>query len=328
MGGGPLSSRRTALRTYSHLMRHRRVPSEYDLATSDLLYYVGRGFEVDVPLAPFYERHQTASPLVCADWEAFRDPRETTYARYTALAAAKESHLQAVLDSLESSGDDARLPDDRRALLESLWAPLRFAGHGLQMLAAYVGQMAPSGRITVAALAQAADEMRRVHRIAYRIAQLRRHHPSFAAGSLASWQGDPAWQPLRRAIELRLVAFDFGEAFVALNVCLKPALDGLLAELGRFARAGGDFVLSQLLASFDEDARWHRAWTQALLELTIRDRPANRAVVQGWIARWGPDAAEATRALAVRCGDAGPALADAALTEQARWLASLGLEAP
>ena len=63
--------------------------------------------------------------------------------------------------------------------LERLLPPLRYLYHGLQMLAAYVGQMAPSGRITIAAALQAADEMRRVQRIAYRMAMLRRLRPGF-----------------------------------------------------------------------------------------------------------------------------------------------------
>ena len=46
------------LRTYSHLAHRRKVPSEYDIVSSRLLYHVERGFEIDVPLAPFYQRYQ------------------------------------------------------------------------------------------------------------------------------------------------------------------------------------------------------------------------------------------------------------------------------
>ena len=47
------------------------------------------------------------------------------------------------------------------------------------MLAAYIGKMAPSSRITIAASFQAADEMRRVQRLAYRMRQLQVTHPEF-----------------------------------------------------------------------------------------------------------------------------------------------------
>ena len=42
-------------RTYWHLLGTKRVPSEYEIVSSRLLYYPGRGFEVKVPAAAWYE---------------------------------------------------------------------------------------------------------------------------------------------------------------------------------------------------------------------------------------------------------------------------------
>jgi methane/phenol/toluene hydroxylase len=53
-----------------------------------------------------------------------------------------------------------------RHVLSGLVAPFRYAGHEFQMIASYVGQMAPSGRIVITAALQAADEMRRIQKIA------------------------------------------------------------------------------------------------------------------------------------------------------------------
>src|SRR6185369_794611 len=162
------------LKTYSHLAHRRRLPSEYEVASSQLLYHPGRGFEVAVPLADWYERNLHGSPLSCSDWEGFEDPRQTTYTRYVALQTQQEAHVEGVLRSMEACDYDRTLPEAARTLLARAVAPLRFAFHGLQMLAAYVGQMAPSGRIAIASLLQAADEMRRLQRVAYRLGQLRR----------------------------------------------------------------------------------------------------------------------------------------------------------
>jgi len=71
------------------------------------------------------------------------------------------------------------------------------------MTAAYVGSMAPGGRIVVACLFQAADEMRRIQRLAYRMRQLQGTHPGFGSESKSAW--DPHWQPLRAVIEKLLV---------------------------------------------------------------------------------------------------------------------------
>ena len=73
-------------RTYWHLEGLGRVPSAYDIASSRLLYYPAQGFAVDTPVSAWYARHQAGS-LRLADWETFRDPRETTYSTYTALQA-------------------------------------------------------------------------------------------------------------------------------------------------------------------------------------------------------------------------------------------------
>jgi toluene monooxygenase system protein E len=168
------------LKTYSHLASERRLPSEYELTTSRLLYYPERGFAVEVPLGGWYRQHQGGSPLRCSDWERFADPRQTTYASYVALQARQEAHVDGVLQSIERGGYDAALPAAALALLARAVAPLRFAYHGLQMAAAYVGQMAPAGRIAITALLQAADETRRLQRVAYRLGQLRAALPAYS----------------------------------------------------------------------------------------------------------------------------------------------------
>ena len=50
-------------KTYWHLEGARRVPTDYEVATSRMLYYVGRGFEVEVPLSDWYRRYQQGSTL-------------------------------------------------------------------------------------------------------------------------------------------------------------------------------------------------------------------------------------------------------------------------
>jgi toluene monooxygenase system protein E len=315
------------LRTYSHLAAERRVPSEYDVVTSRMLYHPQRGFEVEVPLAAWYQRHQKGSLLACADWERFRDPRETTYPAYTALQSRQEVHLQGVARSWDATEHDPAVAAGWAQAFARVLAPLRFPLHGFQMIAAYAGQMAPSGRITIACAFQAADEMRRVHWLARRMGHLRRSDPSLPAESRKHWQEGAAWQPLRRAVELALVAFDWGEALVALNLCLKPLLEGLfLTELGRQARQGQDFLLAQMLDSFDEDGRWHRDWSAALVRLAQAERPENCAAIAGWVDRWYPLGRAALEAAAPLLGPGAEQAAARAEGAARQWLASLALE--
>lgn len=296
-------------KTYWHLLPQRRMPTEYEIVTSKLLCYTGEGFtgkrfELDVPLKDWYRRHQEESPLRCSSWETFRDPRETTYTKYTELQRDKEIFVDAVLDEIELTGYDARLRPAWLHTLTRVVAPFRYPGHGFQMIASYIGQMAPSGRIAIAAALQSADEMRRIQRIAYRIRQLQQIYPGVAADSRTLWQTDPMWQALREVIEKLLIAYDWAESFVGLNVVLKPLVDELFMKyLSELALREDDYLLGQIFYSLDEDCQWHRQWTEALVRMAIEDNARNKDTMQVWINRWYPLAARATHTFAVLFDD-------------------------
>lgn len=307
-------------RTYSHLSSQRRMPSEYELVTTALLYYPKSAeapFELDVPVRSFYERFQRGSAFAKVEWERFRDPRETTYTRYTALQKNKEIFVDGLLESMAAPAYHEALPEAWRTNQQRLVSAGRYLGHGLQMLAAYVGQMAPGGRVVMAGLFQAADEMRRVHRFAYRLRQL--SGPAAPPDGRALWQSEPRWQPCREVIERLLVTYDLGEALIALNVVLKPMLDEVLGvEWGRLAAGQGDPLFRELLLSLFEDARWHREWSAALVRLALSGSPSLQETIDGWIALWLPRAERAVSGL-VDLMTEGLATAD---SERARCIAA------
>jgi toluene monooxygenase system protein E len=167
------------------------------------------------------------------------------------------------------------------------------------MLAAYVGQMAPSGRIVITAALQAGDEMRRVQRIAYRVRQLQQLDRGFANDSKTLWQTDALWQPLRMCIERLLICYDWAESFVGLNLVLKPLVDEIfMTHLSELALREGDYLLGQIFYSLHEDCRWHQEWSQALARIAMEDNSENRSTIQAWIDKWYPLAGRALQALA------------------------------
>ena len=317
---------RARLRTYSHLAEGRRIPGDYDVATSKLLYHPQRGLEVDVPFGRWYQRHARGSALQLDDWDAFADPRRTTYSNYTALMTGREAFAGTLADRMAETGYDDRLAPAAIELFDDAVAPLRYPLHGLQMVAAYLGQLAPAGRIAIVCALQAADELRRVQHIARRMARVGRARAPDGPGDdgRARWEGHAAWQPLRRAVELLLVVRDWGEAFAALQLCVKPLLDRWIC-LGLAGRAAelDDPLFGELLGAFDADARWHRQWAAELVRLALAGRPQNREALMAWIARWLPIAEGAIEPLA---GAAGAAPAAAALASDHRIeLRGLGL---
>ena len=293
-------------KTYWHLLQQKRMPTEYEIVTSKLLCYTGEGFtgkrfELDVPLKDWYRRYQEESRLVCSSWEKFRDPRETTYTKYTDLQRDKEIFVDGILEEIELTGYDARLRPEWLHILGQVVAPFRYPGHGFQMIASYIGQMAPGGRITIAAALQSADEMRRIQRIAYRIRQLQQIYRGFAVDSRVLWQTEPMWQPLREVIEILLVAYDWAESFVGLNVVLKPLIDELfMNHLSDLALREDDYLLGQIFYSLNEDCQWHRQWTDSLVRMAIEDNVRNRDTMQEWINKWYPHASRAVHTIASR----------------------------
>lgn len=293
---------RKPLKTYSHLAGERRMPSEYEIVSTKLLWYVERGFEVRTKLDDWYAKHQRGSRLHGPDWDSYRDPRATTYADYVALQERREIEVDGCFRGMDVDGYEEALAPSWALALET-FAALRYPLHGLSMLAAYAGQMAPSGTLTIVSAFQAADERRRVERVAYRIAMRRRSFPSFAEGSKERWMREPALQPLRELIERLLVAYDWGESLVATNLAVKPVLDALFFRVlaGR-ARSADDPLFARVLGILDEDSSWHVAHTLAAIELARAMDPDHAAVVREICDTWTPRALEAARALAPAFG--------------------------
>ncbi len=316
-------------KTYSHLLHKKRMPTEYELVSSKLLYYPQMGVEVNVPIKKWYDQYQKNSPLTCRDWEQFSDPRETTYTKYTGIQKAKEIFVDGLLQSIDDLHYDQHLSQNWLKSLERILPVLRFPFHGLHMIAAYVGQMAPSGRIVIVSLMQAADEMRRVQRMAYRMRQLQNTYPSFGQESQALWQTDAMWQPLRELIERLLVTYDWGEAFVGLNLCLKPIIDELfMSQFSLLAGGEKDALLSEMFYSFNEDCLWHREWSQSLIKTALADAPQNREPIQDWINKWHPLSLRAAEAFAPLFGERAQGAIECVQTFSHHYLDSIGFKTP
>lgn len=73
------------------------------------------------------------------------------------------------------------------------------------------------------------------------------------------WETDAAWQGFLKLMELVLVAWDWDESFVALNLVAKPAIEeAVLRKLGEAGRYNGDTLLGMLTDAQLIDAQRHR----------------------------------------------------------------------
>ena len=75
---------------------------------------------------------------------------------------------------------------------------------------------------------------------AYRPKSLALNHDA-ALASRHRREEDAAWQRIREAVDKVLIAYDWGEAFVALHLTVKPVLDAVFnVQLAELARAHED----------------------------------------------------------------------------------------
>ena len=305
--------RREPAKTWSLLGEVRKKPSEYEVVTTGLHYHYNRQpapFELDpnTPINAWYLRYREGSPFQTPSWEDFRDSHQLTYQLYVQRQSEREAYLENLVEEFECRNHDASLQADWVRELDRLCLPARFPLHALQMAALYVAQMAPSSFITNAAYFQAADELRRIQWVAYRAKSLSLEHDAELASSTHTrrrWEEDAVWQSLRETVEKMLIAYDWGEAFVALNLIVKPILDMVFnVELAELARAHDDALLGLMLDDFQLDSQRSRDWTVALCRYATAQRPANIELLEQWVDQWKPLAYQGMEALVELFGQA------------------------
>jgi toluene monooxygenase system protein E len=289
-------AQKPARRTYACLEDLRRKPTDYEITSTALLYYPERGFEVETPTLQHYAA-QRATRLRSKDWDALQDPAQFTYSTYVAERRDQEAFLDRLLERPATP-----LSPELRPLL-GLLSALRFPLHGLQLLAAYVGAFAPSGRISIVAAFQAADELRRIQRLCQWLSRSGLPAAEIDRQGRSLWQEDARFQPLRRLVEELLVERDWARTLVALNASLKPIFDRLwFGHIARVAERHHDEVLEKILESLGEDGRWHENWFVALARVARESDPGNAGVMSEWVTSLRPRVAQAGQSLLQACG--------------------------
>jgi toluene monooxygenase system protein E len=319
------------LKTWSHLAARRRKPSEYEIVSTNLHYTTDRPdapFELDpnFPLAQWFKTNRNASPLKHADWNAFRDPDEIIYRTYNMLQDGHENYVYGLFDQFSARGHDQMMDHGWARHLARLYTPGRYLFHALQMGAAYLCQIAPASTISNCATYQTADTLRWLTHTAYRTKELANSFGDlgFGTGERDKWENDPAWQGFRELIEKGLVAYDWAESFVALNLIARPAVEeAVLRALGQAGRHNGDTLLGLLTDAQLVDADRHRRWTGALVKLALQTE-GNAEVLAGWIAKWAPLGDAAIDAYCAHLPDS-PGAAQAAKQACAELRRSYGL---
>ncbi len=319
------------LKTWSYLSAQRRRPSEYEIVSA------GLHFSTDNPECPWeqdpgifmnrwFRENREASPLRHDRWDDFRDPDEVIYRTYNIMQDGQENYVDGLIKEFDDLHHDEGLDRTWVTQLLNFYTPARYLHHGLQMGSAYIAQMAPASTITNCATFQAADSLRWLSHTAYRTKQLDLAWPDigFGAKEREIFETADHWQGFRELLERALVAYDWAEAFVAINLVLKPSLDeALLRQLGHCARRANDHYLGLLLDAQFVDTERSRRWSGALVRFALQ-KEENFSVLNEWILKWLPLGDAAIDAYCAQLPES-PSAADDAKRDSWAFRASLGL---
>lgn len=310
----------TRRRTWWHLSAERRIPTRYEVVSGKLMRHPTAGLEVRLPFGEWYARYQEGGALASADWDAFKDPRELTYASYVRHQAARAAHVDMLFEGMEGRAS----PASWSSVVCELLAPALHPLHGLQMVSGYLGQLAPSGRLAILCLFQSSDLMRRVECSARTVHHLETQDPDVATDRRRRWEEHESWQPLRRTLEKLLVTWEWGESFAATNLVLLPLFPALLDRVltGR-AREAGESGPVELFRSLGEDVQRQLEWTGDLVSFLAREREENLVALRRWIPPW-LEACEKSLA-ALLPGEGTRSALEAILGGHRTWLQRLGL---
>ena len=336
----PATLRTRRVKTWSSFGNLGRKPSEYEIVTHNMNHTVGATpleMSPDVHGNRWLVKHRDSTPLKVAGLDGFRDPDQMTYRKYTQAMDEQETYIDGLLEHFDTVRDsDRALGTQALDFLAATFTPTRYLGHGLQMLSAYVQQLAHSSYLANCAAFQTADQLRRVQRVAHRTRQLANAHPDrgFGTRERAAWQTDADWQPVREAIERLLVCYDWDQAFVGLNLVVKPVADELfLKSFAELARGHGDELDALIAENLFLDAQRSRRWTIAACRSMVEADAGNAKVLRAALTHWwyptGQKMAESASRLLARHSPAASArtIAERASAGWEAFIAETGLGA-
>ena len=93
-----METNQKSLKTWSHLAKQRRKPSEYDVVTKKLHYSTNNPdapweLAPNAPMNNWYKKYRNNSKLKNDDWDGFSDPDELVYRTYNLLQDGQESYV-------------------------------------------------------------------------------------------------------------------------------------------------------------------------------------------------------------------------------------------
>ena len=114
-------------------------------------------------------------------------------------------------------------------------------------------------------------------------------HPSlgFGLNEKKIWEENENWQPIRLLIEHSLIAYDWGESLVSVNLMTRTCLDEiLLQQLGLVCERENDKLTWLIISNIYNDSVRLTKWTKALIKHSINKNWYNGRIRAACLLTW------------------------------------------
>jgi len=282
-------------RTWTAFGDIKRKPNQYEVLTHGMNYTLRPNVAAPLesnptsPMNMWLKTYRDQSPLHIDDWDTFRDPDRLIYTKYVNMQNTAENEVTGIIEKFNKINHDQQINNDLLNLIAKSFTPQRYLVHGYQLLASYLAHTAPSSYITNVAAFSAGDTLRRNSLVALRTKMLQDAHPSigFGLNEKEIWEKNENWQPIRLLIEHSLIAYDWGESLVSVNLMTRTCLDGiLLQQLGLVCERENDKLTWLIISNIYNDSVRLTKWTKALIKHSIDKNSKNINVIQNWVNNW------------------------------------------
>jgi phenol hydroxylase P1 protein len=243
------------------------------------------------------------SALRLADPYRYTDPRQYYYTPYVTNRAALHDAFGKTLAYLEQRELLVKMPTAWRSLLTSVVLPLRHFESGAQLVTVTGARFAYGTTLEQCCTYAAFDRVGNAQMLSRVGIALGSGTGRELKAAKRDWLDSAHLQPLRRYVEEAMVAADWAEGLLAVDLVdtlVYPLFYRLLDDAALLGGAGAYSLFAQHLTGWYAD---QRKWLDALVKAWLTDERhgvANRAELARIRSTWGGRAERAAGALAER----------------------------
>lgn len=248
------------------------------------------------PELELYDVRRTAIKM--DDFDLLLDPRQYYYGPYVIQRAKQQESQEKNFSFVEKRGLMDPIPEEWKEKIRKLIIPLRHLEWGANLTNYYIASYGYGTPMTSAASLQGMDRLGNAQYITRIGLVLDKNYTGVLENAKEYWLNLEVWQPMRKLVEDSFVEKDWFELHVLQNFLLDGvihplAFDHFEHEVTQQGGAGFAMLIEFMSDWYKESARW----TDATLKVAAAESAENKAIIEGWFAKWMPRVIEAVAPL-------------------------------